>query len=238
MINGERGAGKSNFALELAGWLDRDNFTLDNIAFLPEDILNVSSKLKRYSVIIIDEAGESYSNLDFLTQIQRALHKAMIGNRSQNLHWLWIAPRFADVGSGIRNMCTYELELSYRGASIIYILTRSYYRKYDLPRRDEYFRWYIPKSGIYEEYRKLKNDAGRERIKKYLEEINEERKGYTIEWLRNQIESEIDKFKNRKGRVDWQIIYVGFKQYNFSQIDCKVVATVINRELEETGDGE
>jgi len=108
LVTGDRGAGKSTLILEAALELNQ-KFSVDNVAFRIEEFgetfkTNKPGKVKRYSQVIMDEAGHTCHAQDWMNRVQRTITKHMIVSRIKR-QVIWMAvPKRSQLNNQLRDM--------------------------------------------------------------------------------------------------------------------------------------
>jgi len=83
-IDGQEGSGKSVFAMQLAKRLD-PNFSVDQIAFTPQEFIKCVVNAKKFQCILFDEAFTGLSSRSSLSEINQLLVALMMECRQRNL---------------------------------------------------------------------------------------------------------------------------------------------------------
>lgn len=96
IIDGREGSGKSVFAMQVAAEMN-PNFSLDHIAFTPEEFITKIKKAKKYQVVLFDEAFRGMSAIDVWTPIGNALLKMIAEIRQKNLFIIIVMPSFFEL---------------------------------------------------------------------------------------------------------------------------------------------
>lgn len=100
LVSGLPGAGKSNFSISLAKYLDKD-FTIKNIAFDDKSFIKITNEAKEFSAVLLDE---SFSSLN--TRISNSSKFLRIINhlqliRQKHLFIFLNLPNFFDLSKGV-----------------------------------------------------------------------------------------------------------------------------------------
>lgn len=113
-VCGPTGSGKSYSALRLAELIE-PGFSVDQVCFTPQEFMELlnSGKLKRGSVIILDEAGVAANSRNFQSATNKALHFVAQTFRSSNYCVIYCMPDFGFLDLGVRKLC--HVILSTRG---------------------------------------------------------------------------------------------------------------------------
>lgn len=91
VIDGEEGSGKSVLAMQLAKVLDPD-FSLDHIAFTPDDFVHIVTTAKQHSCIVFDEAFTGLSSRSSFSEVNRLMVGLMMEMRQRNLFIIIVMP--------------------------------------------------------------------------------------------------------------------------------------------------
>ncbi len=104
LVCGIPGAGKSNFAINLAKYFDED-FNIDKIAFTAEDFIEITNKVPKHSAVVLDESFASLnSKVGQSSDFQKLInHLQLI--RQKNLFIILNLPNFFDLH---KNMSLYR----------------------------------------------------------------------------------------------------------------------------------
>jgi len=108
LVTGDRGAGKSTLILETSLELNQ-KLSVDKIAFRAEEFAeifktNKPGKVKRYSQVIMDEAGHTCHAQDWMKRVQRTITKHMIVSRIKR-QVVWMAvPKRSQLNNQLRDM--------------------------------------------------------------------------------------------------------------------------------------
>jgi len=94
--SGSEGLGKSVFIFQLAKYCD-PNFNIDNIAFTPEEFINITMKANKYNAIVFDEAYFGLSARGYFTETNRVLVSMLAQIRQKNLFVFIVIPSFFDL---------------------------------------------------------------------------------------------------------------------------------------------
>lgn len=95
-IFGREGVGKSTFTLQLAAYLDPE-FSIDKIAWTPEQFMEKVLNAKRHSCIVLDEAYLTFTNHSSIGHLQKVIASMLTMIRSRNLFLLIVSPTIFDM---------------------------------------------------------------------------------------------------------------------------------------------
>jgi len=224
VVIGERGAGKSTTALEVAKRVD-SSFNLTRIAYMPHEILDIAAAAPDGSAILIDEVGEAWGSADFASQINRTLRKAFIGNRYRNMTFIFCCPTFADASSGLRNMARYLIDVKSRKVAVVYDLKRDHFLPKKYPFRYTKFLWArkpLPKH-IYAAYARVKTERGTERLKKYRDQLEDAGGGVSYDVVLEEVLTDWEVYINSQGWVSEDMVYSKFKDRGLQKKEARAI---------------
>ena len=99
IVQGQEGAGKSLFALQMAFYVD-NSFTLDRVCFNPEQFIKAVLNAKPGQAVVFDEAyGLSWRKNS--TKESNNLHELITLMRQRNLYVIVVLPRWGELSSDI-----------------------------------------------------------------------------------------------------------------------------------------
>jgi len=103
-ITGNEGSGKSHLALQIGKEIDEDFNFVDNVAFVPDEkqIFNMVTKLKKGSVILLDEAVKAFYKLNWNSRMQIMLNELFTLCRSENKATIMCIPSLLDLNKFMR----------------------------------------------------------------------------------------------------------------------------------------
>ena len=93
VVDGEEGAGKSVFGMQIAKTLD-PNFNIDQVAFTPAEFISLVVNAKKHQCIVFDEAFTGLSSRSALSEVNQLLVSLMMEMRQKNLFIILIMPTF------------------------------------------------------------------------------------------------------------------------------------------------
>jgi hypothetical protein len=121
-IDGEEGVGKSVLSFQLAKILD-PNFTVDNIAFNPDQFETLIRTAKQFSCIVYDEAFTGLSSRGSMSEINHILVAMMMEMRQLNLFVIIVLPTFFMLDKYValhRAKCLFHVGLFKEGSRGLY----------------------------------------------------------------------------------------------------------------------
>ena len=92
-VDGGEGEGKSVFSFQLAKILD-PNFSLNNVAFTPDEFEDKILTAKKYSCIVYDECHTGLSGRSSLSEANKKLVSLMMEMRSLSLYCILVLPTY------------------------------------------------------------------------------------------------------------------------------------------------
>lgn len=101
LIDGLEGSGKSTLALTCGYYLADTKFSIKNIAVDGADALKKLEVLPDKSILVIDEAGLSFSSRDSMRKEQRHLTRVLTVVRQKNMVLILSSPSFFDLSKYI-----------------------------------------------------------------------------------------------------------------------------------------
>ena len=101
VISGDEGVGKSKFAKQLCSIATDGKFSVDNIAFTPEQFKDRVINAKQYDAVLYDEGITGLHARAAMTKINRSLISMAAQCRKKNLFVIIIVPSFFDVDKNI-----------------------------------------------------------------------------------------------------------------------------------------
>jgi hypothetical protein len=178
---GYEGSGKSSGSIWTGHYVGRENFSIsENICYDPDEFLRLVDDVPPYSVIILDEAGEAFYNRNFNSETNKAVAMANQQMRDRNLYVEFNLPAIELLDSALRRrfrtLTIYEDPNFVRGKSMWHVPVRPRYGKKGEPYWDHIFTYYsndIPAKWR-EEYKVIKTQRGRERLVRYIDEVQRE----------------------------------------------------------------
>ncbi len=96
IVDGAEGSGKSIFAMQMAYYLDR-TFSLDNIAFTPDQFKKKIINAKKYQAIVFDEAFSGLYSRNAMSYVNISLVSMLAEIRQKNLFIFIVLPTFFDL---------------------------------------------------------------------------------------------------------------------------------------------
>jgi hypothetical protein len=174
-VDGPEGSGKSVFSMQ-AAWYCYPKFTIDNIAFNPNQFRRCVLGQPKYSAIVYDEAYTGLSSRATMSVINRALVSMLTEIRQKNLFIFVVLPCFFDLDKYVA---------LWRSRILIHVYThgfqRGYFSFFNYDKKKElyllgkkFYSYFKPKSNFIGrftntyvvdevEYRKRKNIAASKR---------------------------------------------------------------------------
>lgn len=179
---GYEGTGKSTGSIHTARRIAGDLFTVrDHVVYDAEELLRLIDDAPRYGSIILDEAGEAAFSREWNSEMNKAIVKGSQQMRDRNLNVLFNLPALELLDSALRRrfrtLVIYEAPKFTRGRSMWHTPSYNRYGKKSDPYWDLRFIYYmreLPPS-IREDYVRLKTTRGRERVLRYLDQVERER---------------------------------------------------------------
>lgn len=93
IVDGEEGAGKSVFAMQLGSYLDHD-LDISRICFFPEEFKKAVQTAKKGQCVIFDEAFRGMSSRSTLKAVNKVIIELMMECRQKNLFIIVVLPTF------------------------------------------------------------------------------------------------------------------------------------------------
>lgn len=93
---GREGSGKTTLAFQLAMILD-ENFSIDKVAWTPEQFISLVKTAKQYDCIVLDEAYFTFANQNRMNHFQKVIISLLTMIRSKNLFIIIVSPTFFDL---------------------------------------------------------------------------------------------------------------------------------------------
>lgn len=178
---GYEGTGKSSGSIWTGHYVGQELFSIqDCVCYDPDEFLRLVDDTPRYGVILLDEAGEAVYNRNFNSDINKSIIMASQGIRDRNLYVIFNLPSMELLDGGLRRrfrtLTIYEDPGFVRGRSMWHVPVRPRYGKKGDPYWDHLFTYYfrdIPTKWR-EEYVAIKTVRGRERLARYIDEVQKE----------------------------------------------------------------
>lgn len=126
IMTGEAGIGKSTLYLSLAELLDKDyvnnikRTVKHKITFNGLDYMKAQNSEEPYSVIGMDEAGQSIHHREFMNEINIILSKTLIGNRFKRYIQVFCIPNLEMLDKDARSLCQFLFYVDKRGHAEIF----------------------------------------------------------------------------------------------------------------------
>lgn len=127
LVTGSEGVGKSTTAINIARKYDPD-FSLENVAYNLEDVLNIILKAKHGEVIILDEAEELVDRQQHNTYENQTMKKILILGRSLGFVFLILIPENQIVMPYVLRRCRYHAHVEELAWTIDDEKKRGYFR--------------------------------------------------------------------------------------------------------------
>lgn len=107
IIDGHEGTGKSTLGILMKALFEKV-FSIDNIIFDGEELINAMEKAPNKSCIILDESILSLYKRESLVQLNRDLAKAFSIIRAKNFFFILILPNYYDLDGHLRFRANYR----------------------------------------------------------------------------------------------------------------------------------
>lgn len=216
--DGREGSGKSNAAIIDGFGTSKELFNhREHVCYDPEEYLRLIDDVPRYGTIILDEAGEAFFSRSFRDEMNVSIAKTLQQMRFRNLNVIFCVPHkdYIDLIGRVRVKTWVHLDANRRGRAEFMVPLRSKYYSRDEPYWKTLFFYQfnaLPKR-IYEEYKEVKIRKSKERLGRYIDEIERKREKYKdnkpdIEQLIADVRDK-DEFRNSRGRYDIDLIRYG-----------------------------
>lgn len=95
-VFGREGVGKSTFALQVASYLDPE-FSIDKVAWTPEQFMAKVLAASKYSCIVLDEAYLTFTSRSAIGKFQQVIIGMLTMIRSRNLFLIVVSPTIFDM---------------------------------------------------------------------------------------------------------------------------------------------
>lgn len=178
---GYEGTGKSTGAIHTARRVAGELFNVkEHVVYDAEELLRLIDDCPRYGCILLDEAGEVAFSRDWNTSVSKAIVKGSQQMRDRNLFVEFNLPSLELLDSGLRRrfrtLVIYEAPKFTRGRSMWHTPSYNRYGRKSDPYWDLRFVYYMKElpPTIREDYVTLKTQRGKERVQKYLEQVERE----------------------------------------------------------------
>lgn len=126
IVEGEAGIGKSYFALRLGEMVDK-KFVDDPVKAIEEQVFFSASEYLRavvsqppYSVLIYDEAGQTWHHREFMSEANLILSKTMIGYRFKRFITILCIPTIDMIDKDARSLTQFLVNVTDHGVAEVY----------------------------------------------------------------------------------------------------------------------
>lgn len=238
IVTGERGVGKSTFAILLAKLIDY-TFTFDRLAFTPEEIIPIFQTMNPYQCMSMDEGGEIWGKADWATKVSRTITKQVIGDRYLYACRFILAPTIFNLDKRAIDMAHFWIKVyspdgRKRGYAEVRNMTQKDYFDKKLPFAPPIMEFEFDDlpNEIALQYEKYKAQKGRERSERYAKIIGEEIHGKAPSYLLSEkvaedVTNDLKQFST-DDEIDWKKIYMVYNKYGLGIDRAKTIASYLN----------
>lgn len=216
IYDGREGSGKSTAAIWDAIATSGDLFDIHkHICYDPEEFMRLVDDAPRYGSLILDEAGEAFFSRSFRDNINVSIAKTLQQMRYRNLNVILCVPHkdYIDLIGRVRARSWTHLEPNKKGCGEFMMPFRNKYHSRDEPYWKKQFHYDFQRlpTYIYDEYRLLKESKSRERMGRYIDEVEKKadrQKDITLDDVIDKINGMDDNkcLLNRNGHYDSDLI--------------------------------
>jgi len=222
IYDGREGSGKSTGAIWDGFATSRKLFDVEaHVCYDPEEFMRLVDDVPRWGTLVLDEAGEAFFSRSFRENMNMAIAKTLQQMRYRNLNVIFCVPHkdYIDLIGRVRARSWTHLSARNRGKAEVMIPFRGKYYSRDEPfwKTQFFYQFNRLPDPVYERYLKVKIAKSKERLARYIDEIERKRSKYeddkpSLENVIKKIENFEDKnqIKNSRGAYDRDLIVYEF----------------------------
>lgn len=240
--SGPERSGKSTKAIMDAAFTSPDDFLRnwrDRITYDPEEFLAAIERTPPGGTVIMDEAAEAWFNLEFQTQTNKAISKAVTQVGERQLNVIIVTPSIGLIDkAGIRRHRTWMIVSApgfQRGYCEFHAPHWRKFGKVDYPFWDIKMEDRFPQlpDHVYADYKKFKSRRAAERLARYIDQVEKDQKREEdapreiVKKIRSS-KLPIERLRTTRGTFDWKLIMYHYKT---TENPAKTAAAVLNNEL-------